>query len=313
MPSVCCAPVDSARRYRWPSERRSTPAPAFQGMACLRLFCCSWDERGTQNRSPPPRCNYILAAPRPATALRMWLLERHDRANVLYRRATELSPEVSGYWYNLACSERSLGRLAEAEEACDRCIAVAPSGYPTYLVRSELRVQSPTANHIEELQARLGGVGSDAGAQAYLGYALAKELDDISAASMTPFAGLQSRQKLAGRRSSTTSQRPTTSTSAPSDVRCPMPRYCWSAARRWTVASPCFEPSSARRILSATTSMNWPDTTLPIRRCAATAFPLPTMPDSFGFEPPLHFDTDGTRLSDQVARTSGIGELCGFR
>jgi tetratricopeptide (TPR) repeat protein len=104
---------------------------------------------------------------------------RHDRANTLYRRATDLAPDVSGHWYNLACSERSLGRLAEAEEACDRCIAVAPAGYPTYLLRSELRVQTPDANHIDQLQARLAGPDLDAGARAYLGYALAKELDDV--------------------------------------------------------------------------------------------------------------------------------------
>jgi tetratricopeptide (TPR) repeat protein len=106
-------------------------------------------------------------------------LGRHDRANALYRRAAELSPDVSGHWYNLACSERSLGRLAEAEQACDRCIAVAPRGYPTYLLRSELRVQTPDANHIVELQARLAEGELDAGARAYLGYALAKELDDV--------------------------------------------------------------------------------------------------------------------------------------
>ncbi len=104
---------------------------------------------------------------------------RHERANALYRRATELSPDVSGHWYNLACSERSLGRLAEAEHACDRCIAVAPRGYPTYLLRSELRVQTPDANHIDELRARLADAELDAGARAYLGYALAKELDDV--------------------------------------------------------------------------------------------------------------------------------------
>ncbi len=107
------------------------------------------------------------------------LVGRHDSANVLYRRATELSPDVPAYWYNLACSERSFGRLVEAEAACDRSLALDPAGYQTCLMRSELRVQAPDANHIEELQARLANAGQNPDAQAYLGYALAKELDDV--------------------------------------------------------------------------------------------------------------------------------------
>ncbi len=111
------------------------------------------------------------------------LLDRHARANSLYRRAVDASPTVPRHWYNLACSERSLGRLAEAEVACDRCIALDPGQYPTHLLRSELRVQTREANHVEELLACLGrvgtGSGSDASRRAYLGYALAKELDDL--------------------------------------------------------------------------------------------------------------------------------------
>jgi tetratricopeptide (TPR) repeat protein len=106
-------------------------------------------------------------------------LGRHERANQFYRHAAAQSPRTPRYWYNLACSDRSLGRLAEAEESCNRCIALDPAQYPTYLVRSELRVQAPGANHIDELQARLAQARSDARARAFLGYALAKELDDV--------------------------------------------------------------------------------------------------------------------------------------
>ncbi len=80
------------------------------------------------------------------------MLGDHLRSNALYRRATEAAPQDPRLWYNLACSERSLGRLAEAESACDRGITLDPAQYPTYLLRSELRVQSATANHIDELQ-----------------------------------------------------------------------------------------------------------------------------------------------------------------
>lgn len=107
------------------------------------------------------------------------LLNRHDRANELYRRATALAPGRPQHWYNLACSERSLGRLEAAAAACDRCIGLDPAAYSTYLLRSELRMQTNTDNHVGELQARLSQPGLDARARAYLGYALAKELDDL--------------------------------------------------------------------------------------------------------------------------------------
>ncbi len=106
-------------------------------------------------------------------------LGQHDRANALYQRATQIAPNDPRFWYNLACSERSLGKLIEAEAACDRGIALDPSQYPTYLLRSELRVQHSSANHIEELQAQLTRAGGDYRALIFLGYALGKELDDI--------------------------------------------------------------------------------------------------------------------------------------
>ena len=106
-------------------------------------------------------------------------LGKHERANALYRRATEISPDIPRFWYNLAGSERSLGRLVEAEVACDRAISLDPEQYPSYLLRSELRVQSPQANHIKELEAKLAVAGQEHRARVFLGFALAKELDDV--------------------------------------------------------------------------------------------------------------------------------------
>jgi len=106
-------------------------------------------------------------------------LGRHERASALYRRATALAPQTTRFWYNLACCERGLGRLSEAEAACDRSIAVDVTQYPSYLLRSELRVQTPEFNHLIELQAQLARPETDGRAQMFLGYALAKELDDL--------------------------------------------------------------------------------------------------------------------------------------
>jgi tetratricopeptide (TPR) repeat protein len=106
-------------------------------------------------------------------------LGRHERANALYRHAAEVSPREPRFWYNLACSERSLGRLAQAEAACDQAVALDSTQYPSWLLRSELRVQTPQENHVAELQAHLQRAAADYRARLFLGYALAKELDDL--------------------------------------------------------------------------------------------------------------------------------------
>lgn len=107
------------------------------------------------------------------------LLRQYQRSNALYRRVVELSPNTARFWYNLASSERSFGRLAEAEAACDRAIALDAAQYATYLLRSELRVQTSEANHVDELRSLLARPGIDDRARVPLGYALAKELDDL--------------------------------------------------------------------------------------------------------------------------------------
>ncbi len=103
----------------------------------------------------------------------------HEQANALYRRATEVAPAEARFWYNLASSERSLGRLEAAEAACDRAIGLDQTQYPSYLLRSELRVQTPQANHLDDLRHRLSLAPPNDPARMFLGYALAKELDDL--------------------------------------------------------------------------------------------------------------------------------------
>ena len=51
--------------------------------------------------------------------------------------------------------------------------------YPSYLLRSELRSQVSDANHIAELESLLSRPSADHRARLFLGYALAKELDDL--------------------------------------------------------------------------------------------------------------------------------------
>ena len=89
-------------------------------------------------------------------------LGKFERANALYRRAVQRAPsDALGYWYNLATSERSFGRLSEAESACDRAIELNPQHYQSYLLRSELRIQDDSRNHVEAMQLAGGGLGRD--------------------------------------------------------------------------------------------------------------------------------------------------------
>ena len=104
----------------------------------------------------------------------------HERAGIaLYRRAATLVGGSARFWYNLASSERSFGRLREAEVACDRAIALDPHHYQSYLLRSELRKQSDANNHVAEMERILAHPKATDRAHMFLGYALGKELDDL--------------------------------------------------------------------------------------------------------------------------------------
>jgi tetratricopeptide (TPR) repeat protein len=106
-------------------------------------------------------------------------LGRHERANALYRRAVEIRPNVARHWFKLAYSERTFGRLEQAEAACDRAIALDAREFRSYLLRAELRVQTVTSNHVEQLQYGLARPDLENDGRVFLGYALAKELDDL--------------------------------------------------------------------------------------------------------------------------------------
>jgi hypothetical protein len=64
-------------------------------------------------------------------------------------------PGDAGAWYNLAASERALGALEAAGEACDAAIACDGDHAASHLLRSELRVQSADDNHVDVLRAAL--------------------------------------------------------------------------------------------------------------------------------------------------------------
>ena len=106
-------------------------------------------------------------------------LELHDEAALLYQRLIELEPKNGGHWYNLASIQRFRGQITQAETSLEKAIVLHPEDFEAYELRSDLRRQTPDANHIPQLEKLLErGITIPAG-EVRVCYALAKELEDI--------------------------------------------------------------------------------------------------------------------------------------
>ncbi len=96
-----------------------------------------------------------------------------------YAKARALLGEQPGLLYDIAVAQFFTGDFDAAEANLDRMLAMTPdAGHAMYL-RATLRRQSPTANHVQELQARLARGLSPAAEEAAALYALSKELTDL--------------------------------------------------------------------------------------------------------------------------------------
>jgi tetratricopeptide (TPR) repeat protein len=105
--------------------------------------------------------------------------DQHQQALSLYLRATALEPTLLEALRGLALVHRALGRIADAESAADQVLARDPDDHEIWHLRSSLRPQTTASNHIDELQTVLShGIAPWRG-QVQVGYALAKELEDL--------------------------------------------------------------------------------------------------------------------------------------
>ena len=103
----------------------------------------------------------------------------HEDALKAIDSAIALSADRAHYHFNRAAELRFLGRLEDAEAACNRCIRLDAQYYEAYLMRSDLRTQNTENNHVAELKSVLPQAVKDWRGQAQLHYALAKELEDL--------------------------------------------------------------------------------------------------------------------------------------
>jgi tetratricopeptide (TPR) repeat protein len=115
-----------------------------------------------------------------ALAAILGLLGRHAEALEFSRRAVAAEPSAPQYLFNLAATERMLGRLEDAETHCDDAIAEAPRYALAHYIRADLRTQTPERNHVAQMEVLLQSDDADWRDQTLLRYALAKECEDLS-------------------------------------------------------------------------------------------------------------------------------------
>lgn len=98
-------------------------------------------------------------------------------------RAFEQAVSASGgsvdTLYDLGVSCIAMGQFARAEELLDQVIALRPDDWDAWANRSTLRRATASRNHLVELEAMYERAGSSAEARIALGFALAKELEDL--------------------------------------------------------------------------------------------------------------------------------------
>lgn len=106
-------------------------------------------------------------------------VELFVEATNIYQQLTTREPDNGGHWYNLATMQRFQGEIEQTEASLDKAISLNHKDYEAYELRSDLRKQTSTSNHVSQLKTLLkDGISVPAG-EVRICYALAKELEDI--------------------------------------------------------------------------------------------------------------------------------------
>ena len=112
-------------------------------------------------------------------AQRYTMLGLHFEAEQCQARSREREPDNPAIIYNHATALIGLGRLDEAEAALDRVIALNPEDSDAWYNRATLRKQTAARNHVEAIEAQLAKTPAQSASRVALGYALAKECEDL--------------------------------------------------------------------------------------------------------------------------------------
>jgi tetratricopeptide (TPR) repeat protein len=106
--------------------------------------------------------------------------EEPVRALSFFERAVTLAPNNAQYLYNLATAQRMVGDLAAAEVMLNRVIAHQPSNVLAYYTRADLRTQTQSSNHVDEMVLALDTRIRNVNDKIMMCFAIAKELDDVA-------------------------------------------------------------------------------------------------------------------------------------
>lgn len=105
-----------------------------------------------------------------------------DSAVEVFRKVVSLTPSHAPYRYNLATALVAAGRLDEAEQEIDACLALDPRYWRAHLTLAQLRRQTPASNHVERLGELLKSIDAsdpDPSPLVCLNMALSKEYEDL--------------------------------------------------------------------------------------------------------------------------------------
>jgi Sulfotransferase family/Tetratricopeptide repeat len=105
-------------------------------------------------------------------------LGEHAASVPHFREAVRLAPDNASFRYNLAAALNFVGDVDGAETEAEALIAIDPDYARGHHMLAGLRKHSTERNHVERLTAALGRARAP-DARLLLGYALAKELEDI--------------------------------------------------------------------------------------------------------------------------------------
>lgn len=105
-------------------------------------------------------------------------LGEHAASVPHFRAAVEMAPDNVSFRYNLAAALNFIGDVDGAEAEAEALIALDPDYARGHHMLAGLRKHSAERNHVDRLAAALGRAAAP-DARLLLGYALAKELEDI--------------------------------------------------------------------------------------------------------------------------------------
>ena len=106
-------------------------------------------------------------------------LGQHVLAERACRAALKATPNSTRAAYALASVLVATGDIDEADTLYSRVIAESPRDWDAWTNRSTLRTATPERNHVSAIQQALRAAGNNPDATVALGYALAKEFEDL--------------------------------------------------------------------------------------------------------------------------------------